>query len=134
MFGKFLHKSADKPSRPAVIDSMPADQYNDYIRNVVYPNMRKELEGWVTDNVEQWDDTASKPYRDNLELIPVDFRISLHHPFCHTPFLKWLAQQLSDTVTLFDDLNGKYRVELSHVGSTYALSVHVFRKYLKGKD
>ena len=41
MFGKFLHKSIDKPIE---LYSMSADQYNDYIRNVVYPNMRKELE------------------------------------------------------------------------------------------
>jgi hypothetical protein len=95
--------------------------------------MLRELEDWVTDNVEQWDVEKSKPFRDNLELIPIDFRVSLLKPYCHTPFLEWLAQQLPDTVTLFSDLNGKYKVDISHIGSTYALSVHVFRKYLESK-
>lgn len=134
MFGKFLHKSADKPSRPIELYSMSADQYNEYIRDVLYPNMRRELEDWVTDNVEQWDVEKSKPFRDNLELIPVDFRVSLRQSFCHTPFLAWLAQQLPGTVTLISDLNGKYRVDISHIGSTYASSVRVFRKYLESKD
>lgn len=134
MFGKFLHKSTDKPSAPIELYSMSADQYNEYISNVVYTNMRRELEDWVADNVEQWDVEESKPYRDNLELIPGGFRVPLHRSFCHTPFLEWLAQQLPDTETLFEDLNGRYRVELRHIGTTYASSVNVFRKYLESKD
>ena len=131
MFGKFLHKSTAKPIG---LYSMSADQYNDYIRNVVYPNMRRELEDWVTDNVERWDVEKSKPFRDNLELISVDFRVSLLQSVCHTPFLAWLAQQLPDTVTLFSDLNGKYRVKIRHIGTTFKESVHISRKYLESKD